>query len=59
MTSEITHLGHVTKLFLKSESQHEGNKQMKKREFLAKSCVFSQQQQIQNIKFLQILHRSE
>ena len=32
--------GHVTKLFLESESQHKGNKQMKKREFSAKSCSF-------------------
>ena len=32
--------GHVTKLFLESEFQHKGNKQTKKREFSAKSCVF-------------------
>ena len=46
--------GQVTKLFLESEFQHKGNKQLKKkkkkREFLANSCSFSRQQQIQNIK---------
>ena len=32
--------GHVTKLFLDSEFQHKGNKQMKKRKFSAKSHGF-------------------
>ena len=30
----------MTKLFLETEFQHEGNKQTKKREFSAKSCGF-------------------
>ena len=30
--------GYVKKLFLESEFQHKGKKQMKKRQFLAKSC---------------------
>ena len=42
--------GYVTKLFLESEFQHKGNKQMKKREFSAKSWQFSWQEQIQKIK---------
>ena len=32
--------GYVTKLFLESEFQHKGNKQTKKIEVSAKSCVF-------------------
>ena len=32
--------GHVTKLFLESESQHKGNKQTKQCKFSAKSCGF-------------------
>ena len=32
--------GYVTKLFLESEFQYQGNKQTKKREFWAKSCNF-------------------
>ena len=42
--------GHVTKLFLESEFQHEGNKQTKKREFSAKSCSFLGRKKIQIIK---------
>ena len=32
--------GHVAELFLELECQHKGNKQMKKRDFPAKSCGF-------------------
>ena len=32
--------GHVTKVFLELEFQHKGNKQKKKGEFSAKSCIF-------------------
>ena len=54
--------GHVTKLCLESAFQHEWNKQMKKKNkkktwILSRILRFSQQQQIQNIKFLQILYR--
>ena len=49
--------GHVKKLFLESEFQHKGNNQMKKNVNSKQILQFSQLQQIQNIKFLQILHR--
>ena len=38
MASELTHLGHVTTLFM--EFQHKGNKHTKKGEFSAKPCGF-------------------
>ena len=54
--------GHVTKLFLGSEFQHKGNKQMKKSEFSAKSCIFlgkiKKKRQIQKINlFKYYTHR--
>ena len=44
--------GHVTKLFLESEFQQKGNKQMIKREFSANLAV-SGQEQIQKIKLFE------
>ena len=40
MASDSPIYGHVTKLLLESEFQHQGNKQTKNREFSAKSCGF-------------------
>ena len=48
--------GHVTDLFLESEFQHQGNKQMKKREFSANIAVFLVEIDSEN-KIIQILHR--
>ena len=53
----VTHLWHVTKLFLESEFQDRENKQTKeKHEFTAKFCMFVSvsvwQQRIQKIKLL-------
>ena len=40
MTSDVTYLWVCDKTILESEFQHKGNKQTKKIEFSAKSCVF-------------------
>ena len=44
------------KLFLESEFQHKGNKQLKKRKFSAKSYGFLSSKDSENI-IIQILHR--
>ena len=47
---------HVAKVFLESEVQRKGNKQPKKCEFSAKSCVFSEATDSEH-KTIQILQR--
>ena len=44
--------GYVTKLFLESEFQHEGNKQTKKSKFSAKSCGFLGRNRFSEYKYL-------
>ena len=44
--------GHVAKLFLESEFQHKGNKQMKKCKFSAKSCGFLGSNRFRNNNYL-------
>ena len=44
--------GYVTKLFLESEFQYKGNKQMNKREFSAKSCGFLGRKRFRKYKYL-------
>ena len=48
--------GHVTELFLESEFQHKGNKQMKNANSKPNIAVFSEAIDSQN-KIIQILHR--